>query len=156
MCAWSLSHRLFSTPWTVTCQALLSMGVLQARTLEWVAMPSSRGSSQPRDWTQVSCTGRFFTVWATREAVECMGHYNCPNLRHMLTVAETLSHLSSTSLLEGSRREIELLSFCWAQNYPKWRLYIPASIADGCSHIARFWAMIYKSWFCVAASENLF
>ena len=41
---------LFVTPWTVACQAL-SMGILQARILEWVAMPSSRGSSQPRDQT---------------------------------------------------------------------------------------------------------
>ena len=33
--------------------------------MEWVAVPSSRGSSQPRDWTQVSCiAGGFFTVWA--------------------------------------------------------------------------------------------
>ena len=32
-------------------------------------MPSSRGSSQPRDWTEVSCiAGSFFTIWATREA----------------------------------------------------------------------------------------
>ena len=38
-------------PWTVARQALLSMGILQARTLEWVAMPSFRGSSQPRDQT---------------------------------------------------------------------------------------------------------
>ena len=38
-------------------------GILQARLLEWVAIPSSRGSSQPRDQTWVSCiTGRFFTV----------------------------------------------------------------------------------------------
>ena len=38
-------------------------GILQARMLEWVAMPSSRGSSQPRDQTQVSLiTGRFFTI----------------------------------------------------------------------------------------------
>ena len=45
-------------------------GMLQARILEWVAMPSSRGSSQPRDWTQVSCiAGRFFTIWMTREAI---------------------------------------------------------------------------------------
>ena len=44
-------------------------GILQARTLEWVAMPSSRGSSQPRDQNQISCTaGGFFTVWGTREA----------------------------------------------------------------------------------------
>ena len=44
-------------------------GVLQARTLEWVAISFSRGSSQPRDWTQISCiAGRFFTIWAIREA----------------------------------------------------------------------------------------
>jgi len=36
------------TPWTVARQAPLSKGVLQARILEWVAMPSSRGSPQPR------------------------------------------------------------------------------------------------------------
>ena len=44
-------------------------GILQARTLEWVAMPSSRGSSWPRNQTRVSCTADiFFTSWATREA----------------------------------------------------------------------------------------
>ena len=43
-------------------------GILQARTLEWVAMPSSRGSSWPRDLSQLSCiVSRFFSVWATRE-----------------------------------------------------------------------------------------
>ena len=37
-------------------------GILQARILEWVAFPFSRGSSQPRELTQVSCiAGRFFT-----------------------------------------------------------------------------------------------
>ena len=36
--------------------------ILQTRLLEWVAFPFSRGSFQPRDWSQVSCTaGRFFT-----------------------------------------------------------------------------------------------
>ena len=44
-------------------------GILQSRILEWVAMPSSRGSSQPRDWTQVSCiAGKFFTTEPAREA----------------------------------------------------------------------------------------
>ena len=43
-------------------------GILQARILEWIAIPLSSGSSQPTDWTQVSCiAGRFFTVWATKE-----------------------------------------------------------------------------------------
>ena len=46
--------------------------VFQARVLEWVAIPSSRGSSWPRNWTSVSCisyiAGRFFYPWATRKA----------------------------------------------------------------------------------------
>ena len=44
-------------------------GILQERILEWVAFPFSRGSSWPRDQTWVSCiAGRFFTIWASREA----------------------------------------------------------------------------------------
>ena len=44
--------------------------ILQARILEWVAIPFSRGSSQPRDWTQISyIVSRFFTVGATREGL---------------------------------------------------------------------------------------
>ena len=65
-CVW-----LFVTPWTI-------QGILQARILEWVvAFPFSRGSSQPRDPTQVSLiAGEFFTSWATREAwyiIKAMG-----------------------------------------------------------------------------------
>ena len=48
-------------------------GILQARTLEWVAMPSSRGSSQPRDQTQVSYVSsigkRVLYYQATWEAI---------------------------------------------------------------------------------------
>ena len=44
-------------------------GILQARILEWVAFPFSKGSSQPRDHIQVSCiAGWFFSSWATGEA----------------------------------------------------------------------------------------
>ena len=53
------------------CSPLFSSvhGVVQARILEWSAFPFSRGSSWPRDWTQVSgIAGRFFIIWATREA----------------------------------------------------------------------------------------
>ena len=46
-------------------------GILQARRLDWVAMPSSRGSSQPRDRSQISSIADgFFTIWAPREAQE--------------------------------------------------------------------------------------
>ena len=44
-------------------------GIFQARILEWLAIPFSRGSSQPKDRTGVSyIEGRFFTIWATRTA----------------------------------------------------------------------------------------
>ena len=53
----------------VARRAPLSMGTLHTRILERVAGPSSRGSSQPKDQTQVSSiAGGFFTVWVTREA----------------------------------------------------------------------------------------
>ena len=43
-------------------------GIFQARILEWIAIPCSRGSSRHRDRTQVSCiVGRFFTMWPPRE-----------------------------------------------------------------------------------------
>ena len=53
-------------------------GILQARILEQVAVPFSRGSSQPRVWTQVSyISGRFFTSWATREAHVIVWWFSC-------------------------------------------------------------------------------
>ena len=72
VCECALSRSVVSDslrpPGTAARQAHLSVGIFQARILEWVAMPSSRGSSQPRDWIQVSCIAdRIFTVWATRE-----------------------------------------------------------------------------------------
>ena len=52
--------QLFVTQWTIPYQAPPSMG---GRILEWVAMPFYRGSSQPRDQTQVSrISGEFFTI----------------------------------------------------------------------------------------------
>ena len=61
-----------TTLWTIARQAPLTMGILQARILEWVTMPSSRGSSQPRDWTRVSnvsCIVKWIlyhcTTWAS-------------------------------------------------------------------------------------------
>ena len=59
--------------------------ILQARILEWVAISFSRGSSQPRDQTLVSCiAGRFFTIWAIREANQndcyCSVVKLCPTL----------------------------------------------------------------------------
>ena len=56
-------------------------GILQARILEWIAIFFSKGSSWPRDQAQVSCiAGRFFTIWATRDAL-IYPQYN--NFKHL-------------------------------------------------------------------------
>ena len=71
---WWFSHSVVSDSCDpMDCSPPVSSvhGILQARILEWVAISFSTGSSQPKDWTWVSCIGgRFFTVWATREALE--------------------------------------------------------------------------------------
>ena len=77
---WNISKKWSEVKVTQSCPTLCNLmdcslpdssvhGILQARILEWLAVPFSRGSSQSRDQTQVSCTaGGFFTIWATREA----------------------------------------------------------------------------------------
>ena len=71
----SLSHVRLSNPTDYTVHEILQAGIL-----EWVAFSFSRGSSQPRDWTQVSHTaGRFFTSWATREAQEYGSQQSIPS-----------------------------------------------------------------------------
>ena len=65
-------------------------GILLARILEWVGISFYRESSPPREWTWVSCiAGRFFTVWATREAIRRISEViqSCPTLATRWTVA---------------------------------------------------------------------
>ena len=79
-------------------------GILQERILEWIAMPSSRGSSRPRDWTHISClscTSRqvLYTISATWEApasrgvrkisVCCLSHSVCRISLWQLSLAKT-------------------------------------------------------------------
>ena len=70
---WWFSHEVVSNySWDLRDCSLPGSsvhGIPQARILEWASISFSRGSSQPRNQTQVSCTaGRLFTNWATREA----------------------------------------------------------------------------------------
>ena len=76
-------------------------GILQARILEWVAYPFSRGSSWPRNQTRVSyITGRLFTSWVTREVnklcptlwdpMDC-SMTGFPDFRYLLEFAQILS-----------------------------------------------------------------
>ena len=75
--SWDTSDQNLFSPCGLTTQSCLTLCdtmdcslpgssihvIVQSRILEWVAMPSSKGSSQPRDWIHVSCiAGRFFTT----------------------------------------------------------------------------------------------
>ena len=56
----------FSTPWTTARQPPLSKGFSRQEYWKGIAIPFSRRSFQPRDWTWVSrIEGRFFTIWTT-------------------------------------------------------------------------------------------
>ena len=68
-------------------------GISQARKLEWITILFSKGSSQSRDWTQVSCTvGRFFTNWATREVM-------APSIQYMFSSVQFRSVAQSCPTL---------------------------------------------------------
>ena len=80
------------TPGTVARQVLLSMGFSQPRILECGAISFSRGSSPPRDRTQVyRIAGRFFTFWATREALK-----NRLRLKNKLSKASSVAQSCPT------------------------------------------------------------
>ena len=82
-----------------------AQGVLQARILECVAIPSSRESSWPRDWTWISyIAGGFFTVWATREAP----FENYQNVTYVHKVSKYYQKKNDTKRFAQSRDAINL------------------------------------------------
>ena len=99
-------------------------GILQARILEWVAIPFSRGSSWPRDQTQVShIAGKFFTVWAVGKCHLALCFYitpgkytdfnlnclSCPRDR----ISRTLRSFSGSFLhFDGNKRNLEWVWGC--------------------------------------------
>ena len=79
-------------------------GILQARILEWVAFPVSRGSSWPRNQTRVSCiAGRFFTSWTTREA-------------QFLTISGCCTALSQTGMLYKHIFSLDSMNHIFLEN----------------------------------------
>ena len=92
----------FVTPWTVACQVLLSMGILQARILEWVPMPSSRGSSHI---PYISSVAQLYPTLC--DSMDCsmqcfLVHHQLPELAqtHVYRVDDAIQpshHLSSPS-----------------------------------------------------------
>ena len=95
-------------------------GILQARILERVAVPFSRGSFQPRDRTWVSCImGRFFAIWATRNSP----HKGLPtNLWAKFVVVQPLSHVWLWDPMKCSTAGYPVLHYLpeFAQTHVHW------------------------------------
>ena len=133
-------------------------GILQTRTLKWVAIPFSRGSSQPRDQTQVShIAGRFITVWATRnESVIPTGHPwwqglgGEPNKRQSLlfsrAVVRSKSFQSKFSFPQWTHRLCGRLYLC------SWWLFLEQGLQHlafsfSVSSLSVTWTVVYKYTF---------
>ena len=146
LCAWVLSPLVvpdsFEIPWT-SLRGSFVYEIFQAGILEQIAMPSSRGSSCPRDQTCVSCAsciaGRFFTIWATRTE---------PTLKLNLTIIQRSKNnpIDLDSLLlciisgdmEIPQQLLSLLwkSICKISSFGKCMLY------SNCSEYVKIWTSL--------------
>ena len=120
-------------------------GILQARILEWVAFPSTRGSSQPRDWTQVShIAGGFFSSWAAGEAHEYRRKAACWN-----NSFPVWSPVSSNSVIWGLLKckllglTPDLLNRGRGRGHQLLRMSLPGD-SDACTSV-RFWVCL-RGW----------
>ena len=120
-----ISKQLYPTVWKpIDCSPSGSSvhGILQARILEQVVISFSRGSSQPRNQTQVSCiAGRFFTIWAIREALQ-KGIFRAMKLYCVILHWGMHVTFVKTHRLHNTKNEPHL-------NYGPWMM------------------MVYQSWF---------
>ena len=92
-CVW-----LFVTPMDCIPPDSPVHGILQARILEWVAMPFSRGSSWSRNGTWVSCIAdRFFTLWATR-ASDLANCKHLPQRKSKLSIKTSFHECSMNAI----------------------------------------------------------
>ena len=95
-------------------------GILKARIFEWVAISFFRGSSWPRDQTQVCCiAGGFFTIWATREATD---NNNNNSKNNTIIIGVQGWHIWERKFCEGIRTPV----FCSC----------PATLASSSSYLA--------------------
>ena len=103
--------------------------IFQARVLEWVAIPFSSRSSQPRDRTQVSrVAGRHFTIWATREPPYIVQKIKLPFFffSHNITAKIFLNKLNLNFPFYKKQQEYQ--SYKWnTHSHTKWQIYHKSS-----------------------------
>ena len=101
-------------------------GILQARILQWVAVPFSRGSSQPRGRTQVShIADGFFTSWATREAQNHITATAAKSLQSCPTLCDPIDGSPPSSPVPGilQARILEWVAISFSNAW-KWKVKV--------------------------------
>ena len=115
-------------------------GALQVRTLDWVAMPSSRGSSQPRVQTQVSCTaGAFFTIWAIGLPYQC-----CWSICSKSRNSKLQLSFAASSLGKAISRSIYAATSSVISYFGDWELF-PFT----CDQTASIWQWRFRLFPCL-------
>ena len=127
-------------------------GILQARILEWAAIPFFRESSWPRDWTYASCiAGGFFTIWATRETLRkcdaCMYMLEKAMAPHSSTLAWKIPWMEepggpqSMGLLRVGQDLATLLSLFtflhWRRQWQPTPVFLPGE-SQGCGSLVGY------------------
>ena len=125
------SHSVLSNslppPWTVAWQASLSMGLPQARILEWVSVSFSRGYSPPRGQTLVSCIGRQILYhWFTREALKLIWNFSCIHFMSFVFICVFLLSFNKYCSKESMYKILQDKEFC----------YMPKERKDQCFWIS--------------------
>ena len=122
-------------------------GILQARIQEWVAFPFSRGSSQPRDQTQVSCiAGSFFISWVTREAQESFSSRSSQPRNQLESPAFQVGSVPTE--LSGKQTAVRLninSVFLLLMEDHSWCLCVPVLCTYMCVHFLYFLNFLPKA-----------
>ena len=137
--------QLYSTLWDPKDCSLPGTsvhGIFQAWILQWIAIPFSRGSPQPRDRTQVSCiAGRFFTIWATRDVST-----------HQSLILILSKNLKISGNISITNFQISRISTLQPQIYPvqnsgapsSWQTPLPGD-TERTSRLKTAWALVLDS-----------
>ena len=138
----------FMTPWTVVYQAPLSTGFSRREYQSGLPWWSSRGSSQPRDWTNVSYTGRQILYhWAPREAPQLLYPINkqflplpFSNTNFWLTLLHPNCHLLAGTSPFPSKWFLGIyLSLHWSLQRASLTQYLVFSVLVAClSHFSHY------------------
>ena len=106
--------------WIKTNSGSSAHGILWTRILEWVVIPISRGSSQPRDWTWVSCiAGRFFTTREAQKQIQVIQNDCYPIWRAEINIFDKPAYSNLLLHLLVPKLGPELCYYLWVEGNEK-------------------------------------